>query len=100
MPQLTDRKKPRPGEVRASSAKDGRSLERVADGGEGITDLALEQAEGGNQHNGDEGDDERILDQTLAFLLGHNIVHGGQFLSVVCYRFDDRACLNISDVLL
>ena len=60
-----------------------RELERVADGAEGDVDLVLEQAEGGDEHDGDEGDDEGVLDQPLAFLLGHNIVHGAVLLCVL-----------------
>ena len=42
----------------------------VGDGAEGGADLGAEQAHNGNPDDGDESEDDRILDEALAFFFG------------------------------
>ena len=47
-----------------------RLRQRAGDGAEGITDLGSEQAHDCNHDDGDESEDDRILNKTLTFFLG------------------------------
>ena len=42
----------------------------VVDGAEGVTDLGSEQAHDCDHNNGDEGEDDGVLNETLTFFLG------------------------------
>ena len=42
----------------------------VVDGAEGIADLGSEQAHDRDHHDGDEREDDGVLDETLTFFLG------------------------------
>ena len=42
----------------------------AGDGAEGIADLGPEQAHDGDHDDGDEREDDRVLDEALAFFLG------------------------------
>jgi hypothetical protein len=43
--------------------------EFVVDGAEGIADLGAKQAHDGDYDDGDEGENDRVLNQTLTFFL-------------------------------
>ena len=42
----------------------------VVDGAEGVADLGSEQAHNRNDDDGDESENDRVLNQTLTFFLG------------------------------
>ena len=45
-------------------------VQGVVDRAEGIADLGSEQAHNGDNDDGDEREDDRVLNQTLTFFLG------------------------------
>ena len=47
-----------------------RLRQRVVDSAEGVTDLGSEQAHDCDYDDGDEGEDDCVLDETLTFFLG------------------------------
>ena len=47
-----------------------RLRQRAADGAECVANLRAEQAHDGNHDDGDEREDDRILDEALAFFFG------------------------------
>src|SRR5689334_18750591 len=68
------------------------AAERVADLGEEVRDLTLQEDHGADDDDGDEGDDQRVLDQALPreLVLGHEQtierlgkLHHGNFLLLV-----------------
>ena len=42
----------------------------VGDGAEGVADLGSEQGHDGNHNDGDESENDRVLDEALAFFFG------------------------------
>ena len=42
----------------------------AVDGAEGVADLGSEQAHDGDHNDGNEGENDRVLNQTLTFFLG------------------------------
>src|SRR3712207_502483 len=59
----------RPCACPARCARPARLLERVADAGEERGDLAAQEDQRHDHQDGDEGDDQRVLDQPLPLLL-------------------------------
>src|SRR5712691_879826 len=50
-------------------------LDRVTDGAEDLADLAAQEDEGHDRHDRDEGEDQRVLGEALAFLVTIEEVH-------------------------
>src|SRR5512141_2469383 len=50
-------------------------LDRVAHGAEDLADLAAQEDEGNDGHDRDEGEDQRVLREALAFLVTIEEVH-------------------------
>ena len=44
--------------------------QRVVDGAESVADLGSEQAHNSNNNDGDESENDRVLDEALTFFLG------------------------------
>ena len=55
--------------------KQFRRLERTRDGCQSGADTRAEGRDSRDQHDGDEGDNESILDETLTFLTRHKLLH-------------------------
>ena len=54
---------------RTSQLLTNRLRQGAGDGAERVTDLGTEQSHDSNYDDGDEGKDDRVLDETLAFFL-------------------------------
>ena len=62
----------------------------VVDGAEGIADLGSEQAHNSDNDDGDESQNDSVLDQTLTFFLGCEQHGGNSFLNKRVVLPEDR----------